>query len=988
MNILDAVQQTTRRAGGGHTRRRGTEAFEQATKDWRTAEQPERVLRRMEQLGLQQEALTLSRSMSSGNGLVDFNPLERIIGQNQLMSSFFLPLGAERARAVGRIVTQTGLGVGTGFLISPRLLMTNNHVIKNDKIAAVCRIEFDYVRRFDGRFGNTQFFRLLPEEFFLTSVTRDDLNLDYTIVAVEPVNSLGGELAGRGSIPLVSTFGDLTVLEWANIIQHPGGDPQQVALRDNKVVKSLEHFIHYEADTQPGSSGSPVFNDQWQLVALHHSGVPDEERPGVYRLQNGDEWDRRRPLPYEEQLRMWAKVKWISNEGVRINSIIADAQSQLGGDAARQALFNEAVRENASPLLEGPGALCLGGIDRQAGAAASAGVVTQAASGVATWLIPLRVTVEINPDLSVKVLGGPASPAATSPSQHPVISGGAALPPLHVKVDAAAAVGRVRQMLEQCPDVLDVRDGFLWQDGFMTERQAVVVVLDPRVTPVSGDPYERLCIPRELEGLPIDITLGGPAALRFASRGKGLLAGEELPPAELFQERVQKIGYVKPEGLDLEEVREPMEVTCHVSPDDGWPVLNDFLGRVERSLTIGISHLCAPHVVSELKELARERPALRLNLVRQRGTVNWLVGPKEDDLGEAEVAEDLREIMGGRFRQAYVSVSGDTRTFANSYHINVAVRDGEELWLSSGNMQSLSQPPPEVRPAAMGEQSVRPLSRYNREWHVVAKNERLARIFESYLLHDLEAAEANPAAPLLPVNELFTHADRLVPDTDLFEESAQARYFARKIIERDESAPVTVRPLMTPDNYLEHVIRLVGSARNTLFIQNQSLSLFDPLSKNEDAFVELWREVRSRQEAGVDVRMIYRVDFDEDRARAVKDRLVKFGLNPECIRAQPRCHTKGVIVDSEAVLVGSHHWTNYGVTVNRDASLVFHHPEIARYYERIFLFDWEQLAREPQPAGPASISRGDSKPRMEFAQPGLTQPAGAVRVGQRDLLDD
>ncbi len=368
MNILDAVQQTTRRAGGGHTRRRGTEAFKQATKDWGAAERPERVLRRLEQLGLQPEASTLLRSMSNGKSPVGFNPLERIIGQNQLMSSFFLSLGAERARAVGRIVTQTGGGVGTGFLISPRLLMTNNHVIENERIAARCRVEFDYVRRFDGGFGATQLFSLLPAEFFLTSVTRDDLNLDYTIVAVEPVNSRGEELAERRCIPLVSTLGDVAVLEWANIIQHPGGDPQQVALRDNKVVKSLDHFIHYEADTQPGSSGSPVFNDQWQLAALHHSGVPDEEQPGVYRLQNGQEWDTRLPLPYEEELRMWSKVKWLSNEGVRINSIIEDARSRLGGDAVRLARFNEAVQENASPWIVRNEGLGQGGIDPPAAA--------------------------------------------------------------------------------------------------------------------------------------------------------------------------------------------------------------------------------------------------------------------------------------------------------------------------------------------------------------------------------------------------------------------------------------------------------------------------------------------------------------------------------------------------------------------------------------------------------------------------------------------
>jgi len=181
---------------------------------------------------------------------------------------------------------------------------------------------------------------------------------------------------------------------------------------------------------------------------------------------------------------------------------------------------------------------------------------------------------------------------------------------------------------------------------------------------------------------------------------------------------------------------------------------------------------------------------------------------------------------------------------------------------------------------------------------------------------------------------------------------------------------------------------LVHSARHTLFIQNQSLCLLDPLDNNEDAFVELWKAIRARQDAGVDVRMIFRVHFDEDRARAVKDRLVKFGFMPECIRVQQGCHTKGLIVDSKVVLVGSHNWTNQGVTSNRDASLIFHHPEIACYYERIFLFDWERLAREPRPAGPASISRSNTRGRLELVRPGLPLPAGAERLRLRDLLDD
>ena len=61
-------------------------------------------------------------------------------------------------------------------------------------------------------------------------------------------------------------------------MQHPRGEKKQVALRENRIVDIPERFLHYSADTEPGSSGSLVFNDQWEAVALHHASVPAPER--------------------------------------------------------------------------------------------------------------------------------------------------------------------------------------------------------------------------------------------------------------------------------------------------------------------------------------------------------------------------------------------------------------------------------------------------------------------------------------------------------------------------------------------------------------------------------------------------------------------------------------------------------------------------------------------------------------------------------------
>src|SRR2546423_240914 len=726
MDIVDTIQQAIRRAGRGHTRRRDTEVFERVTKNWRAVEKSERVLFRMGQLGMHQESFKLASSMVRGEALNGLNPLERIFGQSQLMSSFFLPLGAERARAVGRIVGKNGAGFGTGFLISPRLLMTNNHVLEDAGSALNSRVEFDFVRRFDGSIGTTQLFQLLPAEFFITSATRGGLNLDYTIVEVEAVNSRGDKLAERGFIPLIAASGKLVVTELANIIQHPGGEPQQVALRDSQVVESLEHFIRYRADTQPGSSGSPVFNDQWQLAALHHSGVPDEVSPGVYRLQDGGEWDTRLLLPHAKKLQLAARINWLSNEGVRISSIVADVQERLKGDEARFALFEEAVREQTPPLTEQIKIGYQDEVRRSEVAPFVPDGVTQAAQGAVTWIIPLRVTVQLGPDLRLCLPGGPATPDSLSSPQHPALNNDTAPWQLPVNSEPVATVARARKILDGHSEVLEVRDGFLWHDGLMTERRAIVVALDPSAAAVPGDPHECFGISREIDGLPVDITLGGTAAVLRAAERRGRFIAEALPLADLFQERVPKITYMKPEGLSLDEVTEPMEVICHVSPDDGWPVLSDFFSRVEKTLTVGVFDLSAPHIVRKLRELAERNPEFRLNLSIQRGLAGGLTGVKKNDLNESVVIESLRKSMGDRFRQAYVNVSGNDRTFASSYHIKVAVRDRQELWLSSGNMQSSNQPPPDVQPVTDDEKTFAPLRRYNREWHVVIRNNTLA----------------------------------------------------------------------------------------------------------------------------------------------------------------------------------------------------------------------------------------------------------------------
>lgn len=237
--------------------------------------------------------------------------LERVLGNNDLMNINYLMHGYQLSRAVGRVHIrdrrQRPRGFGTGFMVSPRLFMTNNHVLNSPDIAATSRVEFDYLIGLDGEPFPTAFYDFVPQEFFLT-----DKHLDFTLIAVNPAPDDGRELEEFGWIHLFADEGKAIKGEYMTIIQHPNGEPKQIAMRENELIDVLEDFLIYQTDTAPGSSGSPVFNYQWEVVALHHSGVP-KRKDGKILTRDGQIW-----LPAMGEHR----IDWLANEGVRISRIL------------------------------------------------------------------------------------------------------------------------------------------------------------------------------------------------------------------------------------------------------------------------------------------------------------------------------------------------------------------------------------------------------------------------------------------------------------------------------------------------------------------------------------------------------------------------------------------------------------------------------------------------------------------------------------------
>ncbi|MEU3525944.1 endonuclease [Streptomyces sp. NPDC038707] len=342
--------------------------------------------------------------------------LERLMGRNNLTGVAFLEGGYLAARSIGRVSVRTPEGghYGTGFLVSPSLLLTNNHVLRSPEEAGHAVVEFDFQAGVDGRPLVPAAFRIDPHGFFAT-----DRELDFTVVAVAEHNQEGTRLADFGWLPLDGAQGKAILGEFVNIIQHPNGEPKQLALRENQIVDLLDLFVHYVTDTSPGSSGAPVFNDQWEVVALHHSAVPETGPDGHPLATDGTPW---RPGMGEHRL------AWKANEGVRVSRVLqALSRLTLTGNAARlrDELFQppDGPRPEGAPLVAGkPGPD--GSVPD-----GSAPLTPGTAVGIT---VPLRITVGVD----AQAPGGRGADRSAGPRVTAVAAGGA------VPAPAGRAAGR------------------------------------------------------------------------------------------------------------------------------------------------------------------------------------------------------------------------------------------------------------------------------------------------------------------------------------------------------------------------------------------------------------------------------------------------------------------------------------------------------------------------------------------------------------------
>ena len=204
--------------------------------------------------------------------------------------------------SIGCVSNHRGERLGTGFLLagdelkagwgSTPVFVTNAHVISSEFQRAIApdqvRVSFEVE---SAQAAKPRFYGV--EEVLYTSSPAplgQQLNqkesLDVTVVRLKELSPSLKSLARAIALPLIETGTK------AYIVGHPRGSGLQISLHDSQLLDicNVERLLHYRTPTEPGSSGSPVLNAQWKVIAVHHGGsatMPRLNGGGTYQANEG-----------------------------------------------------------------------------------------------------------------------------------------------------------------------------------------------------------------------------------------------------------------------------------------------------------------------------------------------------------------------------------------------------------------------------------------------------------------------------------------------------------------------------------------------------------------------------------------------------------------------------------------------------------------------------------------------------------------------------
>jgi phosphatidylserine/phosphatidylglycerophosphate/cardiolipin synthase-like enzyme/V8-like Glu-specific endopeptidase len=610
-------------------------------------------------------------------------------------------------------------------------------------------------------------------------------------------------------------------------------------------------------------------------------------------------------------------------------------------------------REAAKPVVKPDTRL-----QQQSPATASGQTSGAAGAGAVTVTIPLSITVSLGQPVTGGMLtitpgtgAGAAGPASGGGG------GGAAV------ADPNQAEAAVRAFWDERPQgVIAARVGFEEKEGEIGDEVFIAASVPP----------DQL----------VAVAARGPSEYHgFSVRYLPANVTEQVESATIV-ESVDRISYDDDArtsaGFSFDQVSEPMTVRLHVGPEYSWDELKTFLDHADGQIVSAMYEFHGSHIKDTIE--ARLKAGASLTMVLDNASFTE-VKHDDEEFDRTSVFKRWKSRFKERFARV-VAPEGVRGLISDSYHIKVTVRDDDTFWLSSGNWKMDSSQPIVTEEQRQNASDVDLPG--NREWHVIIRNHTLAERLRNHIEQDFKRSRDLGGTDVPASKEA---ADPLVDvaleEAPVLERRPPERILKPRTIERS----VKVQPLLTPDQegavYSEALLELIRSARKSLLFQIPYIAMPSNPRADRGYIDELIKALTQKLKTLDDARVILRAGgskFSAPTHAAWYFKSKGVDIN-ERLRSIQNHHTKGMIVDGKHVLIGSHNWSKPGVTLNRDASLIFEDEAIASYYAEAFEIDWGR-------ANPIKANRFVKTEWVILEAVGAVPPPGYRRIRLSELMKE
>jgi phosphatidylserine/phosphatidylglycerophosphate/cardiolipin synthase-like enzyme len=353
-------------------------------------------------------------------------------------------------------------------------------------------------------------------------------------------------------------------------------------------------------------------------------------------------------------------------------------------------------------------------------------------------------------------------------------------------------------------------------------------------------------------------------------------------------------------------VFEGVTVTAFAAPDCAYEVFSSSVASAEREILVNVYEFTNPAMAEDLVR-ASER-GVAVTVLLEGGPVGG-ISPEERAIAGCLNRSGIPVLMMTTTDAGHAKYRYD--------HAKYLVIDGKTVLVGSENYKPGGYPAPGLQG--------------NRGWGVRLEDPELAAYFQEVFLFDACGGDIVPLEG--------TEDDVHTPWTPSYTvEFAPCHAVGARIT-----------PVLSPDT--SHLItEMIERAEESIaieqaYIKNQTKYELNPFLA---AAINASRR-------GVQVRVLLdsywfniEDDADNDEMVDVVNRIAAAeGLPLEARLADlegnnlAKIHNKGVIVDGRAVLVSSINWNANSPGFNREAGVIIEHPEIAAYYTRVFLDDWD-----------------------------------------------